>query len=291
MKEIDLLNEIYASSKGLPDSIGIGPGDDMGEIVLGENRMLVAVDQLVLGRHVTLDTAPELIGRKSIARCFSDIAAMAGTPVGSLMTGCLPAGNSDFDEDWAMRVFEGAREAALLWGGPIFGGDIATCDDAPPIFTVTAIASPPKSGAIKRCGSQEGDFVCVTGELGNSQESHHLTFTPRINEAQELLHELGDQLHAMIDISDGLGRDASHLAASEQLQIVIATTTIPLREGASIEQAMSDGEDYELLFTTSKIPTNELVTVIGKVVNRASGSQSVTDEHGTNLSTMGWQHE
>ena len=289
MKEFELLNEIYASSTELHGSITLGPGDDMGEIVAGGRRMLVAVDQLVLGRHVTQDIAPELIGRKAIARCFSDIAAMAGTPAGSLMAGCLPAANPAFDGDWAMRVFEGARQAAIEWGGPIFGGDIATCEDAPPIFTVTAVATPPVSGAIKRSGAKEGDFLCVTGELGNSYDSHHLTFTPRIKEAQALLADLQDHLHAMIDISDGLGRDASHLA-SDQLQVVIDTAAIPLRAGASIENALSDGEDYELLFTTSKIPENELVTVIGKVVSRRSGSPSVTDEQGTDLSMMGWQH-
>jgi thiamine-monophosphate kinase len=289
VKEFELLNEIYARSTELGTSITIGPGDDMGELVINDQRLLVAVDQLVVGRHVTIDTAPELIGRKAIARCFSDIAAMAGAPIGSLMTACLPAANSEFDESWAMKVFEGAREAALQWGGPIFGGDIATCADAPPIFSVTAVGTPPTSGAITRAGSQEGDHVCVTGTIGNSQASHHLTFAPRIKEAQELLRELQDHLHAMIDVSDGLGRDASHLASNER-QIVIDTASIPLRDGATIETALCDGEDYELLFTTSKIPTNELVAVIGKVANRANGSPSVIDEQGTDLSAMGWQH-
>ena len=289
MKEFQLLNEIYARSIELGESITIGPGDDMGEIVIGDHRLLVAVDQLVIGRHVTVDTAPELIGRKAIARCFSDIAAMVGSPLGSLMTACLPAGSSEFDESWTIKVFEGAREAAKQWGGPIFGGDIATCDDAPPIFSVTAVATPPTSGAITRTGSQEGDYVCVTGTLGNSSASHHLTFTPRIKEAHELLQDLQDHLHAMIDVSDGLGRDASHLASDER-QIVIDTASIPLRDGATIEQALCDGEDYELLFTTSKIPSNKLVAVIGKVVNRANGSPSVTDEQGADLSAMGWQH-
>ena len=289
MKEFELLAEIYARSNELNDSITIGPGDDMGEIVVGNNRLLVAVDQLVIGRHVTRDTAPELIGRKAIARCFSDVAAMAGTPVGSLMTACLPAGNPDFNEPWAMKVFEGAREAAAEWGGPIFGGDIATCEDAPPIFSVTAVASPPKSGAIRRSGSHEVDYVCVTGAIGNAFATHHLTFTPRIEEAQTLLLELQEHLHAMIDISDGLGKDASHLATDE-LQIVIDTSLVPLRNGAILEQALSDGEDYELLFTTSKIPTNKMVTVIGKVATRQSGSPAVVDKQGNDLSAMGWQH-
>ena len=110
------------------------------------------------------------------------------------------------------------REAAQQWGGPIFGGDIATCDDTTPIFSVTAVATPPTSGAITRAGSQEGDYVCVTGTLGNSSASHHLTFVPRIKEARELLHDLQDHLHAMIDVSDGLAQDASHIA-TEHVQM------------------------------------------------------------------------
>ena len=74
MKEFDLLKQIYASSKGQGNSITIGPGDDMGEIMVTAGKLLVAVDQLVLGRHVAFETTPELIGRKAIARCFSDIA-------------------------------------------------------------------------------------------------------------------------------------------------------------------------------------------------------------------------
>jgi thiamine-monophosphate kinase len=289
VKEFELLNEIYARSMELSDSITLGPGDDMGEIVVGEEQLLVAVDQLVIGRHVTPDTAPKLIGRKAIARCFSDIAAMAGSPIGSLMTACLPTDSSNYNTSWAMSVFEGAREVAKEWGGPIFGGDIAMCDDAPPIFSVTAVASPPISGSIKRGGAREGDFVCVTGKLGNSQASHHLNFTPRINEAQALVHELQDHIHAMIDISDGLGRDASHLA-SDELQIVIDTVLIPCRDGATIEQAICDGEDYELLFTTSHVPSNDLVTVIGKVVKRSSYSPRVIDDRGVDISAMGWEH-
>jgi thiamine monophosphate kinase len=71
---------------------------------------------------------------------------------------------------------------------------------------------------------------------------------------------------------------------------VIDTASIPLRGGASIDQALSEGDDYELLFTTSKLPEHKLVSVIGRVVSRTTGSQSVINEHGDDLSTMGWEH-
>ncbi len=91
MHELELLQSIYATYATTSDSkhITIGPGDDMGEIKIGNERLLCAVDQLIVGRHVTSDIDPRFIGRKAIARCFSDIAAMGATPIGSLMTACL----------------------------------------------------------------------------------------------------------------------------------------------------------------------------------------------------------
>ena len=284
MDELQLLQSIYASATQ-SKVITIGPGDDMGELLIGKERLLCAVDQLIVGRHVQPDVPPKVIGYKAIARCFSDIAAMCATPVGSLMTACVSSITSN---EWCDAVFTGAKEAAERWGGPIFGGDIASCDETSTLFTVTALAKPGPITTL-RTGAQAGDFLCATGELGNAIQGHHLTFTPRITEAQELLEILGSNLHSMIDISDGLGLDASHLA-SDSLQLVIDTASLPLRKGASIQNALSDGEDYELLFTTSKIPEHELVTVIGQVQERNLNSPSVIDEHGNDLSSMGWEH-
>jgi len=283
MNEHELLQAIYAQST--PNAkVTIAPGDDMGELLIGDERVLCAVDQLIVGRHVTPETQPELIGRKAVARCFSDIAAMCATPVGSLMTACLPTKTTN---QWCEAVFSGAIEAAKQWGGPIFGGDIAT-SDGPAVLTVTAIALPmPNNSAITRNGTQAGDYICVTGKLGNSIAGHHLTFTPRIKEAQELLHILGNELHAMIDISDGLGQDASHLA-TDAIQLVIDLALLPLREGATVDGAIADGEDYELLFTSAAKPPAHLATVIGNV---ELGSNKVITTDGTYIADFGWNHE
>ena len=253
----------------------------MGELMIGNQRILCSVDQLIVGTHVTLETPPTLIGRKAIARCFSDIAAMGATPVGSLMTACLP---SEVTNSWCNEVFSGAKEVAEKWGGPIFGGDIASTDRTA-VFTVTAIATP-GTQSVLRTGAQNGDYICVTGQLGNSIAGHHLSFTPRIKEAQELLKTLGSDLHSMIDISDGLGQDASHLT-SESLQLVIDTDLLPLREGATVEGAIGDGEDYELLFTCAVKPPSHLATVIGRV---EFGEGTVLTTAGNDISTCGWVH-
>jgi thiamine-monophosphate kinase len=148
------------------------------------------------------------------------------------------------------------------------------------------LATPPERGAIKRTGAQVGDFLCVTGELGNSIAGHHLSFTPRIQEAKELLQTLGDDLHAMIDISDGLGQDAAHLLTNG-LQIVIDTTALPLRQGATINGAISDGEEYELLFASASYPPSHLATIIGRV---EKGNATVITTEGKDISKCGWNH-
>jgi thiamine-monophosphate kinase len=280
MNEHELLQSIYKASSSLK-GITIGPGDDMGELQIGSERILCAVDQLIVGRHVNADENPERIGRKAIARCFSDIAAMAATPIGSLMTACAPETTSNH---WCESVFSGAKKGAEQWGGPIFGGDIAT-SDGPAIFTVTAIAIP-GDRCVLRTGAQIDDFLCVTGELGNSIAGHHLTFSPRITEAKKLLEVLGDDLHSMIDISDGLGQDASHLA-SDELQMVIDTDLLPLRSGATVQGAIADGEDYELLFTSASVPPTHLATVIGTV---QAGNKRAITTLGEDISTCGWNH-
>ena len=284
MNETSLLQHIYSASATSEETVLIGPGDDMGLLSFDSDKLLCGVDQLIVGRHVPKDTSPELIGRKAIARCFSDIAAMGGTPVGSLMTAALPP---ETDDAWAMAVFDSARIAAGQWGGPIVGGDIATSEKgAPPIFTVTAFGTV-HTTAIKRHNAQVGDVIYVTGTIGNSIENHHLTFIPRITEAKTLIDTI--EINTMIDISDGLGQDASHLA-TDRAQLVIDTSLIPLREGATLPNALSDGEDYELLFTSAMKPPEYLTTAIGFVQQRGANQPPVITTDGKDISHCGWTH-
>jgi len=283
MNETSLLQQIYKMSEPTT-SILIGPGDDMALLSFEHDNLLCGVDQLIVGRHVTKETPPELIGRKAVARCFSDIAAMGGEPVGSLMTAALPP---ETDDEWAMAVFRGAKEAAMKWGGPIIGGDIAsTNENSRPLFTVTAFGTVPTT-AVERNNAQVGDVIYVTGTIGNSIESHHLTFIPRITEAKTLIDTI--EINTMIDISDGLGQDASHLA-TDRAQLVIDTSLIPLREGAILPNALSDGEDYELLFTSAMKPPEDITTAIGFVQQREVNQPPVITTDGEDISHCGWTH-
>src|SRR5690606_22520794 len=121
----------------------------------------------------------------------------------------------------------------------------------PLVCSVTVLAEPALGREVaRRSGAKVGDVIYVTGSLGGSLEpgggGRHLTFTPRIAEALLLAEQLGGRLHAMIDISDGLGRDAAHMAEQSGVRLLLHADRIPLNEGADWRRAVSDGEDYEL---------------------------------------------
>ena len=99
---------------------------------------------------------------------------------------------------------------------------------------------------VSRSGGKAGDDLFVTGRLGGSLAGKHLRFLPRIHEARWLTERFA--IHAMMDLSDGLGADLPRLARASKLGFEIDQTALPRTRGCSVEQAISDGEDYELLF-------------------------------------------
>ena len=292
MDEFALLADILDRKTCVADGhITIGPGDDTAAIQAGDLELLVAVDQLVVGRHVEHDCPPQAIGRKAIARALSDVAAMAGSPMACLVAARLPA---DAPHEWAMAVFDAAADAAKGWCAPVIGGDIAA-GEGPASLSVTVLGRTCEGGAVQRSGARIGDVLAVTGCLGGAGGGHHLTFSPRLNEARTLHDALGADLHAMIDLSDGLGRDAAHMASGD-LRFVLEADAIPCREGCDWEDAMGDGEDYELLMAidaAATLPDLECpLAVVGQVVERDEGP-AVQVRCGGDLmdvSNLGWSH-
>ncbi|MDG2292016.1 MAG: thiamine-phosphate kinase [Phycisphaerales bacterium] len=306
MNEHAVLDRICATGSFGPE-VRIGPGDDMALLDLASESsgtgVLVAVDQIIDGIHVCVDGTPlSIIGRKAVARALSDVAAMAGRPVASLVSAVVPMGWSD---ESAIELFEGMRDAATQYRSPIIGGDLAVHQDAasPLTCSVTVLARPTEHGPVSRFGAQVGDRICVTGRLGGSLDEdgagHHLTFEPRIGEAIMLHAILGEQLHAMIDLSDGLGTDAAHMVERDPcMQMHIDASLIPCSEGSSWRQAVHDGEDYELCFCTSGLVPEQIlecpVTEIGRVVEcSADDARRVvvvdgSDEH--DVTNAGWEH-
>lgn len=300
MNEEELLGQIAAMTRGSqPAFVRVGPGDDCAVVDAGGVDLLLKVDQLIEHRHFRTGTAWNLVARKALGRSISDIAAMAGTPLCALATGCFPAG---FDDRQAAILVEEIHRAGIMWSCPVVGGDLAASAraDDPIVLTLSVVGRPhPRRSAVLRSGAMEGDGVYVTGLLGGSFErttglGHHLTFTPRIGEAGALADALGDRLTAMMDISDGLGRDAGRIAAASGVCIEIDAQLLPVRAGVEWANAVCDGEDYELLFTASGVvPDAVLGTRLTRVGRVSVGSGCVVREpSGAWISAdqMGWNH-
>jgi thiamine-monophosphate kinase len=249
MGEFDYIRWIRENTPSAPGVV-VGPRDDCAVLApTGDRPLLVTTDMLLDGAHFRLDEhGPRRVGRKAMAVNLSDIAAMGGQPLAAFVSVGLPRGKADVI---AEELYRGMREMADHFDTPIAGGDTNTWTGGLAIC-VTLLGEPGPQGPILRRGAKPGDWLLVTGSLGGSILGKHLDFTPRVREA--LLLQQHAAIHAMIDISDGLAADASHLCEESSCglnlwadQIPISDAARRLRDGKSaLEHALGDGEDFEL---------------------------------------------
>jgi thiamine-monophosphate kinase len=161
-------------------------------------------------------------------------------------------------------MYIGLREMADDFQTAIAGGDTNSWN-GPLAISVTVIGEPTGMGPVRRTGAKPGDWILLTGPLGGSIAGKHLTFTPRVREAQQL-HGLVE-LHAMIDISDGLAADLNHLCSESGCGAVLFAEAIPIADAAcalgdgksALDHALSDGEDFELIFIVSPNEARDLI--------------------------------
>ena len=260
MNETELITKLTAA---LPtdDSVHVGPGDDCAVVDLGMigDYLLFKTDTIVEGIHFTADTPPEKIGRKAIARALSDIAAMGGWPTHALITLGLPEG---YDQERLAAIYQGAGEMGAAHKTFIVGGEVTRTSEL--LISVAMIGKCDRVHTLTREGSKNGDAIFVTGELGGSLAGKHLDFDPRLEESRWLAQQF--VIHAMIDLSDGLATDLRHLLG-KKLGAELRTPTIPISRAAKKQAkanpaktatiaALTDGEDYELLFT---LPANQAI--------------------------------
>ena len=293
MKEHDLINWIRGQGRMPAD--WVGPGDDCAVIALDGARLLVTTDQMLDGVHVKLaEVGPQAAGRKAMARALSDIAAMAGLPTAAVATVAAPKSLTDTD---AQAIYAGLRAAADEFDCPLTGGDVAVWDGALTI-SVTILGSPGDIEPVLRSGAVEGDALCVTGRLGGAwQAGRDLTFTPRIIEARALAE--GFDLHAMIDLSDGLGTDLRHLCEASGVGAEIDSRRIPIHADSDLSGALGDGEDYELLFALPADQAERLaagppfetpVACIGQCVGGSAIQLIGPDGQAEPMDARGWEH-
>lgn len=264
MGELDLIKWIRKRAK-YGKSVSLGIGDDCAVIDLRNIKSLVITTDTILdGTHfIQKKCKPDQIGRKSITSSISDIAAMGCRPSYALVSFSFPE-NSDIK--FCKDVFRGIEKAADQYNVQIIGGDVVS-GNCPLNINVTAIGVISKSiNPVKRSGAKPGDVIMVTGRLGGSILGSHLKFEPRIEEGVLLNEKF--HVNSMIDISDGLLVDLNHIIEESNLGAIIDERQIPISRDAvklskttkksPIFHALTDGEDYELLFTVSEKKSKEI---------------------------------
>lgn len=301
MRESHLLQHIADRSADLSGMIGsfgeilVGPGDDTAVVrTPSGDTLLITVDQLILGRHLQPDAPIDAIARKAVARSVSDLAAMGGVPAWGLATALLPTNYAHGDE-----LFDAMSRWARHWKCPLIGGDIAT-GPGPLSLSVTVAGTMIDSAKpVLRSGARAGDTLWLTGRIGGSLASGwHASFEPRL-EAGQLAAEIG--AHAMIDLSDGLGRDATRIGVASGVRLVMQETSLPMNPGCQDwRQAASDGEDYELLIVLPPELNGEAkragwrgpIGVVAKADPSTKPGATIVDARGTHhdVSQLGWDH-
>lgn len=282
-------------------AVDLGIGDDAACLAVGDQGRLITTDMLLEGVHFEIPPAdPRQIGRKSINVNLSDIAAMGGIPTAAFVSICWPKNrDGKFRED----VCLGLEEACARFSVSLAGGDTNSWN-GPLVVSVTAVGRL-EGPAWTRSGARPGDWIMVTGSLGGSLTGHHLDFVPRVEESRRLREVANPS--SMIDISDGLSADLYHLLDESGVGGTLEAEAIPTAVSAqdssggrsSLERALGDGEDFELLFTVSPKegrrllehpPFTTRLSRIGEIEAEPGGRLRMESGEVVPLARMGWSH-
>ncbi len=325
--ELALIEAIRRRARSASRALRLGIGDDCAVLrPKTSHEICVTTDLSLEGTHFRRDWhPPESIGHRCLARGLSDLAAMGAEPVAVFLSLAVPR---RLAADWVDRFLTGFLALAKKLRVPLAGGDTA---ESPSISQgrggliaadIVAVGQVPRGGAVLRSGARSGDIVYVTGTLGGAAAEllalsryprkfgkltdalaghPHLFPEPRVAVGRRL-RELAN---AMIDVSDGLSTDLTHLCQSSGLAAVVEEAALPIHPLAAesrsvLELALHGGEDYELLFTASpqaRIPRKMAEVPIHRigVMRKASRGQRLVvlksnDGRHISLEPVGWEH-
>jgi thiamine-monophosphate kinase len=297
MTEDAFFARLFARLPATGDEWAVPTGDDCAALRHGDELLLIAVDQIVGGKHYYLDgpdeTPPEAAGRKLLARNLSDVAAMGGIPTACLLAGAFSPRR---DTDWIERFYTGVLDLAKAYRVDMIGGDLASTP-TDEVASLTILGRVETDRVCRRSGARPDDTLFVTGRFGSSLGTgHHLSFTPRCREGRWLA-ENGFPT-AMMDVSDGLLLDVSRICRASNVALQLDPAAVPRRTPeTTVEQALGDGEDYELLVAVSTDRATDLVarwpfadvplTPVGRFL---AAEPAVLGPDGAPLAICGYDH-
>jgi thiamine-monophosphate kinase len=269
----------------LGQNVIVGAGDDCAVIGRRADRMwqLLKTDCVIEGVHFEKSAESRKIGWKALARVISDIAAMGGLPQHALVTIAV---SPDEEIRRLKAIYAGLKKAAARFGVSVVGGETSRSPE-PLFISIALTGTVEKSRCVLRSGGRVGDNVFVTGQLGGSIRGKHLDFIPRVSEARWLTENF--RIHAMMDLSDGLGADFPRLARASRCGFEIFENALPLTRNCTPQQAIRDGEDYELLFALSPRDSSRLEKTWSKKFPRLALTRVGKLTRGSQLSTINSQ--
>ena len=260
--EFALIDFIRRHAAATP-AVRVGIGDDCAVIDSPAGAMVITTDMIIEGVHFEKDVPLRQVGWKAAAVSFSDVAAMGLRPEALVCAAALP---EHFSMQQAEQIILGLNDACTAYGVALAGGDT---DSTPGGLTLctTVIGFARGLRPLLRSGARPGDAIIVTGSLGGSILGKHLAFRPRVEEAVALNRTF--DIHSMIDISDGLSADLNHVIEESKVGATLDAEAIPISDAAKslssrsgkppLHHAISDGEDFELLFTMAPADAARLI--------------------------------
>ena len=280
--EFGFIGDIATLFSTLPHS-GFEPiGDDCTVLPMGDEALVMTTDMLVEDIHFLRGaSSAEEVGEKSLMVNISDVAAMGATPVATLLSIALP---ESAQGEWAERFMRGYYEASAREGVALVGGDTTASRDKISI-NVVAIGRAPMANIKRRSAAKAGDIIAVTGKLGISSKGLVDIMFGDLNTEAAKAHRRGqartaegvwlgarEEVHAMMDISDGIGSDIKHIMEQSKVGATINLEQVPT--DYDIRYATTGGEDYELLLTIEPESFNAI-------------AQALYDATGTTLTAIG----
>jgi thiamine-monophosphate kinase len=320
LPELKLISRIRAYSggqrrgKSRAHAITTGIGDDCAVLrIPSGHEMLATTDFSIEGVHFRREWHPaRSVGHRCLTRGLSDIAAMGGEPIAAFLSLAVPEG---LQQRWIDEFLRGLLKLASEFNVRLAGGDTSESPQGV-LADIVVVGSVPKGTAILRSGARPGDGIYVTGELGGSGSVLNLLYSdarksikpsdwrghlfpqPRIEVGKVLRDK--NIATAMIDVSDGLSTDLSHICEESSVGAEVSADAIPRASVAGrkvdLQIALHGGEAYELLFTAkggTQVPARIAgapITCIGEIVRRKNLVLVRADRARSKLRVHGWQH-